>query len=85
MRQYLCSSFLIGTLVVATACSSSGSTVSTFERTLSKSSAASGASATAYYTLVETDLADEASVGVLVIDVSESIAARLRKDNLIPK
>lgn len=207
MRHNLRFGFLIGTLLVATACSSSGRTVSTyegpaydgpafrnllvigvadnynnratFERLLSKNIAASGASATAYYTLVEmdapidrpaiekvveggnydavlisrvlnrdvdsavkvgtsgarkirkdggaaslfrydyeelnepvtlttelsaviaselfsvaskeriwsieTDVSNEASVGVLVIDASESIAARLRKDSLIPK
>ena len=34
---------------------------------------------------IEADISDQASVGVLVIDASNVIASRLRKDGLIPK
>jgi len=34
---------------------------------------------------IESDISDRASVGVLVIDASDVVATRLRKDGLIPK
>jgi hypothetical protein len=34
---------------------------------------------------IEADISDQASMGVLVIDASDVIASRLRKDGLIPK
>ena len=34
---------------------------------------------------IEADISDQASVGVLVIDASDVVASRLRKDGLIPK
>ena len=34
---------------------------------------------------IEADISDQASIGVLVIDASNVITSRLRKDGLIPK
>ena len=34
---------------------------------------------------IESDISDQASVGVIVVDASDVVANQLRKDGLIPK